>query len=259
MRAFVDGLRVHYYDRGSGPAVLFLHGWGADFSLFAPFLDRAADGGRRACALDLPGFGQSAEPTEGWGLDDYADFVLRFLGKLEIGSAVLVGHSFGGSVAVKIAVRESAARPGIPKLVLVNGAGIRRKKTLRQRAGLLAYKTARRVLSLGPLRKRFAGFLESWRNRRASEDYRNASPRMRECLVKTVSEDLTPLLPSIPCPTLLVWGENDTATPVTDARLMESLIPGAGLVVLQNAGHYSFLDQPYVFGRVLDSFLELPR
>jgi pimeloyl-ACP methyl ester carboxylesterase len=93
----------------------------------------------------------------------------------------------------------------------------------------------------------------------ASADYRNATPRMRECLVKTVNEDLTPCLPSIRCPTLLIWGENDSETPLSDAGVMEKLIPDAGLVVLKNAGHYSFLDQSYAFGRVLDSFLNIKR
>ena len=92
-----------------------------------------------------------------------------------------------------------------------------------------------------------------------SEDYRNASPRMRECLVKTINEDLTSYLPSILCPTLLIWGENDTATPMGHAKIMEKLIPDAGLVVLKSAGHYSFLDQSYTFGRVLDSFLEIDK
>jgi pimeloyl-ACP methyl ester carboxylesterase len=80
---------------------------------------------------------------------------------------------------------------------------------------------------------------------------------MRECLVKAINEDLTPCLPSISCPTLLIWGENDTATPLEHAKTMEKLIPDAGLVVLKKAGHYSFLDQSYTFGKVLDSFLEI--
>mgnify|MGYP005765608411 FL=1 len=80
---------------------------------------------------------------------------------------------------------------------------------------------------------------------------------MRQCLVRVVNEDLTHLLPSIKVPTLLVWGENDTDTPLSDAHLMEKLIPGAGLVTLKNAGHYAFLEQQYTFNRVVCSFLKI--
>jgi pimeloyl-ACP methyl ester carboxylesterase len=101
----------------------------------------------------------------------------------------------------------------------------------------------------------FPNVLEKWRKKNGSDDYNNATPVMRQTLVKTVNEDLTPLLPGINAPTLLIWGENDTATPLRDGRLMEKLIKGSGLVTLKNAGHYSFLEQEYTYLKVLASFL----
>ena len=262
MNIILNGISVNYYDRGSrnDNGVLFLHGWGTDFSSFRTFLDRISEPGNgyRVCAPDLPGFGQSEEPSCAWGVDDYANFALDFLAERGIKSAVLIGHSFGGSVAVKLAARKNLPLE-ILKMILVDSAGIRRKKTAGQTTRALLYKTAKRVISIGPVQKKFPGLLEKWRKKMGSEDYRNASPRMRECLVKALSEDLTPCLPLISCPTLLIWGENDAATPLEHAKIMEKLIPGAGLVVLKNAGHYSFLDQSYTFGKVLDSFLEISR
>ncbi|NLL37276.1 MAG: alpha/beta hydrolase [Fretibacterium sp.] len=252
----VKGVPVHFRDEGSGKTVLFLHGWGVDHSSFGEAFERTR-GHYRVCALDLPGFGRSEEPPAAWGVGDYADFVLAFLAEREIREAVLVGHSFGGRIAIKLAALQGALQ--VPKLVLVDSAGVPPVRTLSQRLRTFFYKTARRLLSIPPLRERTSGFIERWRIRRASTDYRNASPRMRECLVRVVNEDLTPLMPLISCPTLLIWGENDTATPVSDARVMERLIPDAGLVVFKNAGHYSFLDQSYAFGRVLDSFLGIVR
>ena len=82
-----------------------------------------------------------------------------------------------------------------------------------------------------------------------------ASPLMKQVLVKTVNEDLTDMLPNIDVPTLLIWGERDTATPLKDAKIMEEKIPDAGLVVLKNAGHYSFLEDYFTFCAVIDSFL----
>ncbi|MDR2529110.1 MAG: alpha/beta hydrolase [Synergistaceae bacterium] len=254
----LERLRVRCYDRGAGEkAVLFLHGWGSDLSVFRAFFTRAADA-FRVCALDLPGFGDSEEPPLPWGVDDYADFVAAFLKDFGVREVVLVGHSFGGRIAVKLAAWSAASLPfTIPKIVLVDSAGVRRGRTLAQWARLVLYKRAAKVLSLPIAEKISPGVLERWRLRMGSADYRSASPRMRQCLVKVVNEDLTPLFPLVSCPTLLVWGVNDQDTPLSDARLMERLIPDAGLVALQNAGHYSFLDQPFVFGRVLESFLGL--
>ena len=99
------------------------------------------------------------------------------------------------------------------------------------------------------------GLVEKMQKNSGSADYRNATPLMRQVLVKAVNDDVTELLPNIKVPTLLIWGDEDTATPISDAKLMEKLIPDAGLVVLKNTGHYSFLEYFYTFCRVMDSFL----
>ena len=89
-----------------------------------------------------------------------------------------------------------------------------------------------------------------------SSDYAQASPRMRAILSKCVNEDLKSVMPDIKAPTLLIWGEQDTATPLSDAKVMEKLIPEAALVPFSGCGHYSFLDNPVQFGAVLESFLK---
>jgi pimeloyl-ACP methyl ester carboxylesterase len=251
----INGMNIDYYDSGDGDAVVFLHGWGTDHRSFFRFLE-GMSGFFRAVAPDLPGFGGSDEPPSGWSVGDYADFVSDFLKELGISDAVMIGHSFGGRVLIKLA--SVTGQIGISKAVLVGSAGIRGGKA---RGSLRSYfyRAVKRVISVNALSKRFPLLLEKWRTINGSADYRNASPRMRECLVKAVNEDLTPHLPDIKCPTLLIWGENDTSTPLSDARVMERLIPDAGLVVLKNAGHYPFLDQSYAFGRVLDSFLGIER
>ena len=79
---------------------------------------------------------------------------------------------------------------------------------------------------------------------------------MRAILSKVVNEDLKNVMPLIKAPTLLIWGENDTATPLKDAKIMEKIIPNAGLVSFPGCGHYSFLDNPMGFSAVLQSFLK---
>ncbi|MDR1505696.1 MAG: alpha/beta hydrolase [Treponema sp.] len=258
----LNGIKVNYFSAGQGeaeklPAVLFLHGWGSEFSSFKYFLDSISPY-YRVFAPDLPGFGQSAEPPEAWSMDDYADFVLDFMKELTIDRVILIGHSFGGRISIKLAARRNLP-VSIEKIVLVDSAGIRRKRTVKQNMELCFYKAVRRFLSVEFVRRRYPGFLEKWRNKHASPDYLNATPRMRECLVKVVNEDLTPCLSEISCPSLLIWGEQDYEVPLEDGKIMERLIPDAGLVTLKNAGHYPFADQGFVFLKVLDSFLNIKR
>ena len=98
--------------------------------------------------------------------------------------------------------------------------------------------------------------LNKIRTKKGSSDYSNSTPKMRAILSKVVNEDLKHVMPSIKCPTLLIWGEKDTATPIGDAKIMEKLIPDAGLVSFPNAGHYSFLDNAFQYQAVLRSFLK---
>lgn len=99
--------------------------------------------------------------------------------------------------------------------------------------------------------------LDRMRAKNGSSDYRNSTPRMRAIMSKCVNEDLRYAMPSIKAPTLLIWGEEDTATPLSDAKIMESLIPDAGLVSFPGCGHYSFLDNPFGFSAAVKSFFKL--
>ena len=81
---------------------------------------------------------------------------------------------------------------------------------------------------------------------------------MRKSLVMNVNEDMVPYMPSVTMPALLIWGDKDTATPLSDGQLMEKLMPEAGLAVINGAGHYTFLDNPYLYNKILGSFLGIP-
>ena len=135
----------------------------------------------------------------------------------------------------------------ISKIILVDSAGILPKRTVKYWLRLKFYKVGRKVLEFPTIKKMYPNALANFRKKMGSSDYSNASDIMRKCLVLTVNEDLEPLLNKIKQPPLLVWGENDTATPLSDAQIMERRIPDSGLVILKNAGHFSFVEQPYVF------------
>jgi pimeloyl-ACP methyl ester carboxylesterase len=256
MTETVNGIKVNYIKEGAGENVLILHGWASNIKVFSSTVALLAKT-HTVYAFDLPGMGETPEPPEAWDLDGYVDFVSAFIRKMGIEKTVLIGHSFGGRLIIKLAGLSDAKKRGfeITKIILIDSAGIMPKRTLKQKARTVFYKTVKSALGQKNINKMFPSALEKWRKKNGSADYNNATPVMRQTLVKTVNEDLTPLIPGITAPTLLIWGENDTETPLSDGRLMEKLIKGSGLVTLKNAGHFSFLEQEYTYLKVLASFL----
>lgn len=250
----LDGLRIRYRLSGDGPSTLVvLQGWGTNLSVYDS-IAAALPPAWRLLQFDLPGFGASTPPPAPWSPRDYADFFCRFLRALDIPRATLLGHSYGGRVILDL-----ASRPSLPfrleRIVLVDSAGIVRPKSARLKLKIRAYKLLKRLASIRLLHVLFPELIDDWRSRQGSPDYRAASPLMRQCLVKAVNEDLRHLLPRVRQDTLLIWGDRDTATPLSDARLMDSLLSSSGLAVIPGAGHYPFLDRPDAFARVLRAFL----
>jgi pimeloyl-ACP methyl ester carboxylesterase len=201
----------------------------------------------------MPGFGLSEEPKEPWGIEEYVTFVIHFLEAIQCKKVSIIGHSNGGRVIIRMANRKELPF-AINKLVLVNSAGIVPIKTTQQKIKLKTFKIMKKIVSLKLVSVFFPDALNNLKNKHGSADYKNASIMMKQCMVKAVNDDLTSLMPTIPYETLLIWRENDTATPLKDGKKMEELIPKAGLVTLEKAGHYSFLDQPYIFKKVIQSF-----
>ena len=206
--------------------------------------------------MDMPGFGESQEPPSAWCVDDYVNFVIDFLKDYNTKQVMLLGHSFGGRVIIKLNSRKDLPFE-VTKVILVDSAGILPPKSNKKSFRTYYYKAGKAFLSNKFVQKIAPDALENFRKKMGSADYAAASPLMRQVLVKVVNEDLEPLLPNIKCPTLLVWGVNDTATPLSDGEKMEKLIPDAGLVKLENAGHYSFLEQQFTFNRVMCSFMKI--
>lgn len=251
----VNGLKINYCEKGDGKLVVLLHGWGSNISLFTSLIELISKK-YKAVAMDMPGFGGSDEPHEPWCVDDYVDFVLDFLKDYDTKDVIFLGHSFGGRVIIKMLSRSNLPFAA-SKVILTGSAGVLPKKSFKQRFRLKIYKMTKSILLSAPIKKLFPNALESLRRRNGSADYNAASPVMRQSLVKVVNEDLVPLLGRITPPTLLVWGRNDTATPIADGELMESLMPNAALTVLEHSGHYAFLDEMFAFNKIAASFLEI--
>ncbi len=248
----VDGIVTHYDDRGAGDVIVILQGWGTELSLYEGLISHLSKT-HRVIAPELPGFGETPEPPSAWSAADYSAFVLSFLEQLKIKKAILLGHSNGGRIIIKTV--GSGASIEVPKIILIGSAGLTHEMTPEQLRRQKMYKLGKAMLSSAPVKLILPDALEKFKQRSGSADYRNATPVMRDTLVKLVNEDLGHLLPAIKQPTLLIWGERDDSTPVLDAKRMEELLPDGGLVVVKGAGHYCYLEQPLFVYRVLDSFL----
>lgn len=255
MNISVNDININYRDEGNGDAVVLLHGWGSNIELFGGIFELLTPK-YRVIASDMPGFGKSDEPPKAWNVDDYADFIIEFLKTFDIDRVIFLGHSFGGRVIIKMAAVKKLPFI-IDKIVLVDSAGIRPKRGLKYHAKVRIYKIGKAVLGCKPVKTFFPKALERYKRKKGSADFNAASDIMKGCLVKTVNEDLTGLLKDIKQETLIIWGENDADTPLSDGKLMEKLIPNSGLVTIKGAGHYSFLDDRYVFDRVLASYLNI--
>ena len=243
----MGGQATRLLDRGDGPPVVLLHGWGGRIESMAP-VARCLDRDFRVVALDLPGFGEAPAPEAVWGTPDHAEFVADVVEKAGVRRAHFVGHSFGAKTALYVA----ATHPGlVDKLVLVGSNGVPARVSPITRLKRAAAGAARAARFFGPPGRRLRDAIY---RRIASDDYRAAGP-LRPMLVRTVREDFSHLLPLVKSPTLLVWGADDDAVPVSVGRAMETAIPDAGLVVFEAAGHFCYLDQPERFCRVLRQFL----
>ena len=252
MNICIDGLNIEYIKEGSGDIpVLLLHGWGSSFDVYKGIMASLSD----RCtlyALNFPGCGKSDTMENPWDLDDYCNLVLKFIEALDIKNPILIGHSHGGRVSLKLAATKAF---DVPKMVLLDAAGLIPKKSMRQKMRARSFKIIKGALTVPLWKNKTEGLLNKARAHYGSADYNAAPEVLRKTLVSLVNTDLRDIIPNIDCPTLLIWGENDTATPLEDAKIIEKLIPDAGLCVIKGTGHYSFCERPYEAHAILRSFI----
>ncbi len=248
--------RIHHTVWGTGARnVLFLHGWGCSEALMkAPADALAAD--CRVMTLDFPGFGASDRPPEPWGVPEYAEAVRALIREEDFAPCCAVAHSFGGRVALWLASEEPAL---FEKLVITGGAGLKKPQTEESRRRGEAFQKKKALLAkvkaIAPLRGAAEKAEERLRQKYGSADYNALDAEMRKTFVKVISLDLADRLPRIQQPTLLIWGDRDTETPLWMGQKMEREIPDAGLVVLEGGTHFAYLEQAARFNAIVRQFL----
>lgn len=226
--------------------LVFLHGWGADLNSFLWTKNYFSN--YSLVYVDFAGFGKSLEPNTAWTVFDYAKDLKTLLDKFEIEELILVGHSFGGRVAIKFA-KEFQANYANLKLCLIDSAG------LIPRRNLLYYYRVYKYKILKKIAKKFQN-VEKMLQKQGSNDYILLSPIMKEVFKKVVNEDLSLDAKQIKSPTILIWGEKDKDTKIYMAKKLNKLISNSKLFVLKGAGHYSFLERRDEFLIILDTFVK---
>jgi len=243
----IENLNISFLDneKEKSKVILFLHGWAADKYNLSSIYNYLLNS-YRIITIDLPGFGQSDRPKETVGTYEYSEIIYKFMTNLDIKKVSIVGHSFGGKIALLLSYNYPEL---IERLILIDSSGIKPKR------GLLWYL---KVFSFKFLKFLYKNMfknrkLEDFKNKFGSDDYKKAG-QMRDILVKTVNEDFTNILDKINCPVFLYWGEKDKDTPLWMAKIMVKKIKDVGLFVVKNGGHYSFLQDNRIIN-IIKSFI----
>ena len=246
-KKIINGLEVNFKIVGEGRPFLVLHGWGSKSERWEKVAELLANNGIKVIIPDLPGFGNTQEPSIPWGLDDYCEFIQEFVEFLNLEKFYLLGHSFGGALAVKCSAKFPEK---IDKLFLVDAACFRRK-ALKKRFFYVVSK-AFKVFSFLPcyscIRKGFYKFIVR------KSDYLYADGIMKDIYLKIIKEDLSDVLSQVELPTIIIWGEEDKIKKLKVARSINAKIKNSKLEILPKVGHNPHSEAPEKLSEVIIKF-----
>ncbi|MCX6813353.1 MAG: alpha/beta hydrolase [Candidatus Azambacteria bacterium] len=226
--------------------LIFLHGWGLSSEILKP-LYHYLKNDFAVYFLDLPGFGDS--PIEKpMTLGSYAEVVYKFIKDNNIEKPIVIGHSFGGAVATKLAILHPES---VLKLILVGASAIRQLR----RKMILIKKVADFLKPIFPLKSK--KFILKLLKLDKTDYAQIENPELKQSFKNVIAEDLKPYLSFIKSPTLVIWGEKDAVTPLSEGKLIAETIPDAKLAVVKNAGHFLFLEKPEEFIKLIKEFASL--
>jgi pimeloyl-ACP methyl ester carboxylesterase len=229
--------------------ILILHGWGLSGSSYQTLQHLLEQKGYRVFSLDLPGFGSEPLKNSSMQLSDYVFFVKEFIDKKKIIKPILIGHSFGGRVAIKYAYTYPQ---DVDKLILT-GVPIVRHLSMKKKIAFVLSQLFKIVLSPFPvsikqfIRKGMYYLLGEW-------DYYKSGP-LRDTFTNIINEDLTEYVSNLSIPVLLVWGADDRLTPAGDVNKILGLLPQTKFRIIAQQGHKLPYTNPAAFSKALDSFL----
>ncbi len=248
-------LSIYYEKEGSGKRdLIILPGWGDTRKTF-DFLISNLKKDYIIYIFDYPGFGKTSFPDKDITIYDYANLFKDFITEKKLKNPIIIGHSFGGRIAILLT---SIYHIEIEKMILIDAAGIKPKKKIKQYLKQTLYKILKKGKYLLPKKKK--ELYQKWLlNKFSSADYQALPTGMMKTFRNIIREDLKTYLKEIKTETLLIWGEYDLDTPLTDGILMEKEIKNSALIKIRHATHFSYLEQPFLILRIINQFLKEKR
>ena len=251
MNIKINGLNINYEVSGEGATVILLHGWLCSLETMKPIANVLQN--FKVYNIDLPGFGKSDIPEKPFNTNDFGDFLDIFIKELKIENPILIGHSNGGRTILNYAGRELGK---IKKIILIDSAGIKPKRKLSYYIRVYTFKALKKFLGIFPDIEMFNNIRQRVLGKFGSSDYKNSPEILRRTMSIIINEDQTSIMKNIKSPTLLLWGENDTDTPLQDGKIMEENIEDASLIEIKGAGHFSYLDSYNQCMEIIKEFLK---
>ena len=252
MQVKINDWNIYYEVMGQGTPVILIHGWLATLETMRPLANNLCQN-FKVYLVDVVGFGNSDLPEHPLNTDDFGYFLKDFVEAIKIENPILIGHSNGGRMIINAVGRGIVSAR---KVVLIDSAGLKPKRSLSYYCKVGFFKTGKFILNLLPNTKGIKAFKEKLRNKVGSDDYKASANVLKETMKIILNEDQSHLLPKINVPTLLFWGSLDTATPISDARKMEKLIPDCGLIEYPGSTHFSYLENIHNVNSVLNEFFK---
>ncbi len=248
-----NGISIYYEKHGTGKNnILILPGWGNTRNTFYNII-KNLEKNSTIYILDYPGFGNSPILNKELNIYDYAFIINSFINKFNIETPSIIAHSFGGRIT---AILQGYYKLKLKKIILIDVAGIKRRKKLKVFLKEKLYKLLKKCTYLLPKIKQ-----ENYRQKLllhfASTDYKSIPKSMQKTFQNIVNEDLKKFYKMINTETLIIWGENDLDTPLKDGLLIKKLIKNSEIIVYKKSGHFSYLDYPILTNKIINSFFNI--
>ena len=251
MNIRIKELNINYEVSGEGAPVILLHGWLCSLDTMKPIANVLQN--FKVYNVDLPGFGKSDMPNKPFNTNDFGDFLDEFIKQLKIENPILIGHSNGGRTILNYAGRDLG---NVKKIILIDSAGIKPKRKASYYIRVYTFKTFKKLLGIFPDVEMFNNIRERVLGKFGSSDYKNSPEILRKTMSIIINEDQTEIMKNIDSPTLILWGENDTDTPIEDGKIMEENIKNASLIEIKGAGHFSYLDSYNQCMEIIKEFIK---
>lgn len=228
---------INYQIKGQGNPILLIHGWGGNSKSQEPLAELLSEK-FRVITIDLPGFGSSSNPDPNWGIEEYAGLIIDFICELKLRPVIYFGHSFGGSLGIYLA----ANHPNYISKLIISGSSYKRNAPTTSKAS--------KVLKWLPPQIKKLIYMIIFPQ---SDLYK--VPELELNFRKIVTQDLTPLLNKIKSPTLILWGDNDNQTPLSNSTELQKSIKKSKLKIFPGIGHGLPLHHPKLVAEEIKKFI----